>query len=112
ALDRAGHTVKQLELEPCGIDAELIRDGLRVRDTADVMRSKRRRNNGGIFKKYARKLFEVRVAFWFLKKDRRIRSVLARFRCLVIPICAFHQSDCEASAACVAPLHQVAQVAL
>ncbi len=37
ALDGAGHAVKQLELEPAGINAELIRDRLRVRDAADVM---------------------------------------------------------------------------
>jgi len=76
ALDRSGHAVKQLEFEAAAINTELIRDRLRVGNTADVMRAERGRNDRLIFKKHARKLFKIRVALGFLKKDGRIRSVL------------------------------------
>ena len=126
-LQRAAQAVKQLASEhqvavvhgggaaltrmlgQMGKTSEFI-DGLRVPDAADVMGPKSRGNHGLIFKKHARKLFEIRVALGFLKKNGRIRSVLTRFCCLIIPICAFHQSDCEASAARTAPFDQVTQV--
>src|SRR5262249_993481 len=40
-LDRAGHAIKQLELEPTSVDAELFRERLRVRDAPDIVRTER-----------------------------------------------------------------------
>ena len=37
ALDRAGHSVEQLEFETAAIDSEFFRQCLRVRDAADVV---------------------------------------------------------------------------
>jgi hypothetical protein len=55
--------------------------------------------------------FKIRVALRFLKKHWRTRSVLTRFRCLVIPVCAFYQPDGEPRTAPATPLDQISQVA-
>ena len=43
ALDRTGHAVEQLKFETAAVDAELVRQRLRVSDAADVVRAERRR---------------------------------------------------------------------
>src|SRR5207253_8860956 len=107
-----GHAVKQLKLEATGINAELVCDSLRVRDAADIVRPECSSNDSFIFEKYARERLEIRVALRLLKKHRGIRFVLARFCCLIIPVCAFHQPDRETRAARATPGNQITQVAI
>src|SRR6266540_3993798 len=99
ALDRPGHSVEQLKLKAAAIDPQLVRERLCVCDTANVVRSEGSGNDGFIFEKHARERLEIRVALGLLKINRTIPAILPRFRRFVIPVCAFHQPDCEPGAA-------------
>ncbi len=112
ALDRAGHSVKQLKLEAALVDSELLRVSLRVRDAANVVRPESGRDDGFVVEQDAGALFETGVALRLLQKDGAAPAVLRRFDLFVIPVGALDQADGEARAARAAPIEQLTQIAL
>ena len=103
ALDRAGHAIQQLKFETAAIDPEFVRDRLRVRDAADIVRPEGAGNDRFIFQQHTREGFEIHVALRLLKIDRTIPSVLLRFNCFVIPVRALHQPHPDGGAAPLDP---------
>ena len=99
-----------MKLETAAIDTELIRNRLRVRDAAHIMRTERTSNDRFIFEQQPRERFEIRVALWLLRINRTTPAVLSRFYCFVVPICAFYQPHRETRPACATPLDQIAQI--
>src|SRR5256714_2622887 len=110
ALDRAGHAIQQLKFETAAIDPEFVRDRLRVRDAADIVRPEGGGNDRFIFQQHTREGFEIHVALRLLKIDRTIPSVLLRFNCFVIPVRALHQPHRETRAPCTTPFDQIAEI--
>ena len=49
ALDRPGHAIQELKLETAAIDSEFVRERLRVRDAANIVRPERSGNDRFVF---------------------------------------------------------------
>src|SRR4029077_13402287 len=104
------HAVEQLKLEAAGIEPELIRERLCVRDAANVVRSEGSGDDRFVLQKQSREVLEIRVALGLLRINGALPAILERFRSFVIPICPFDQPDSEPRAADAAPFNQVAQI--
>ena len=109
-LDWSGHSIEELKLEPAAVDSELVREGLRVRDSAHIVRSERGGDNRFVFEEQSGEGLEICIALGLLRIDRTIPAVLARFYRFVIPVGAFDQSHRETRAARSTPFDQIAQI--
>ncbi len=112
AFNRAGHAVKELELEPAFLEAELGRESLGVGNGTDVVGTEGGGDDLLVLEQHAGAGLEAGVAFRFLQEDRAGPAVLSGPDLLVIPVGPLDEANGETRAALAAPGDQVAQVAL